>query len=321
MTLSADTDLSFHIMHSCRVVPLGIKFIPADDYTCMDPKPRHTFCAPGHAAAPGVHEGPFPGVDDHIVRPETREEMVRGELILAQPAEPPRADCHARLDYVTATHVRTGYIVSSHLLTRFGLESDFATDVCVRKAGTDPETGNRYLEELAFEIVDEQSLHHITIRAEDIAARGVRRLIVIFVEPGTVTEWSSAEHRFVPLPLDGVLEDPTLAQPIPIRAMLDTGAARQAVAAAVWAQDDNPWILARKQELSQRARPQGREEGRAQGRQDSLLVILEARGLHPSEDQRATIESCSDPERLQRWLRAAVRVGSVAELLESSPGA
>jgi hypothetical protein len=52
-----------------------------------------------------------------------------------------------------------------------------------------------------------------------------------------------------------------------------------------------------------------------------LLVILEARGLHPSDEQRAVIESCADPERLQRWLRAAVRVGSVAERLESSPGA
>jgi hypothetical protein len=275
----------------------------------MDPKPRQTFSAPGHASAsalrfPGVHQRSFPGVDDHIVRPETREEMVRGELILAQPAKPPHADCHTTLDHVTATHVAPGYIVSSDLLTRFGPRSNFATDVCVRKEGTDPETENRYLEELAFEIVNEQSLRHITIRAEDIAARGVRRLIVIFIKRGTVTEWSPAEHRFVPLPLDGVLEDPTLAHPIPIRAMLDAAVARQAVAAAVWAQDD-PWILERKQEL----------------RTESLLLVLEGRGLHPSDEQRAAIESCSDPERLQRWLRAAGRVGSVAELLESSPGA
>jgi hypothetical protein len=275
----------------------------------MDPKLGQTFSAPGHASAsalrfPGVHEGSFPGVDDHIVRPETREEMVRGELILAQPADPPHADCHSTLDRVTATHVAPGYIVSCELLTRFGPRSNFATDVCVRKEGTDPESGHRYLEELAFEIVDEQSLHHITIRAEDMAARGVRRLIVIFIEPGTVTEWSPAEQRFVPLSLDGVLEDPTLAHPIPIRAMLDTAAAKRAVTVAVWAQDD-PWILERKQEL----------------RTESLLLVLEGRGLHPSDEQRAAIESCSDPERLQRWLRAAGRVGSVAELLESSPGA
>jgi hypothetical protein len=275
----------------------------------MDPKPRHAFSAPGPTPVsalrfPGVHEGPFPGVDDHIVRPETREEMVRGELMIAQPAKPPHAESHARLDHVTLAHVAPGYIVSSDLLTRFGPKSNFATDVCVRKEGTDPASGNRYLEELAFEIVNEQSLRHITIRAEDIIGRGVRRLIVIFVKRGTVTEWSPAEQRFVPLPLDGVLEDPTLAQPIPIRAMLDAAAARQAVAAAVWAQDD-PWLLERKQELSQ------------QGQHLALLLMLEGRGLHPNHEQRAIIESCTDPQRLQLWLRMAGRVATVAELLEA----
>jgi hypothetical protein len=291
----------------------------------MDPKPRHAFSAPGHASAsalrfPGVHEGPFPGVDDHIVRPETREEMVRGELMIAQPADPPHADCHARLDQVTLTHVAPGYVVSSELLTRFGPKSNFATDVCVRKEGTDPESGRRYLEELAFEIVNEQSLRHITVRAEDIVGRGVRRLIVIFVKRGTVTEWSRAEHRFVPLPLDGVLDDPTLAQPIPIRAMLDAAAAKRAVTTAVWAQDD-PWLLERKQEIDQkgleRGLERGLEQGLEQGRRVSLLLVLEGRGLPLDDEQRATIESCTDPERLQRWLRAAGRVASVAELLQS----
>jgi hypothetical protein len=191
--------------------------------------------------------------------------------------------------------------------------------VCVRKEGIDPSSGRRYLEELAFEIVNEQSLRHITVRAEDIIGRGVRRLIVIFVKKGTVTEWSPAEHRFVPLPLDGVLEDPTLAQPIPIRAMLDAAAAKRAVAAAVWAQD--PWLLERKQELSQQSLEQGRQQGRQQGLEQgqhvSLLLMLEGRGLRPNAEQRATIESCTDPERLQRWLRAAGCVASIAELLET----
>jgi hypothetical protein len=319
--------LSFRLLHPCRLLAIGIKTISADDYTCMDPKLRQSYSAPGHACAPalrlpGVHERSFPAVDDHIVRPETREEMVRGELILAQ-ADPPHADRHARLDHVTLAHVKAGYIVSSELLTRFGPKSNFATDVCVRKEGTDPSSGRRYLEELAFEIVNEQSLRHITVRAEDIIGRGVRRLIVIFVKKGTVTEWSPSEHRFVPLPLDGMLEDPTLAQPIPIRAMLDAAAAKRAVAAAVWAQD--PWLLERKQELSEqglqqglvRGHQQGLEQGLVRGQRVSLLLVLEGRGLHPNDEQRATIESCTDPDRLQRWLRAAGRVTSVAELLEA----
>src|SRR5690606_3130170 len=143
-----------------------------------------------------------------LVEPESRQEMVRGELISAMPANPAHGDPHARIDYVTTAHAAPGYIVSTDLLTRFGPKSDFATDVCVRKVGIDPETGARYLEELAFEIVNQQSLRHITVRAEDIIGRGVRRLIVIFAKRREVTEWSQAEHRFVPLPLDGMLEDP-----------------------------------------------------------------------------------------------------------------
>ena len=263
-----------------------------------------------------MHQAPFLDPDDHIVRPETREEMVRGKLYIAQPAHPPHADRHARLDQVTATYVKPGYIVSSDLLTRFGPKSNFATDVCVRKDGQDPKTGGRHLEELAFEIVSTQSLRHITIRAEDMTARGVRRLIVVFVKRGEVTEWSPAEHRFVPLPLEGVLEDPTLIQPIPIRAMLDAAAAKRAVVTGVWAQND-PWLQERKRELTELGHELGRQEGRQEGQHASLLLVLEGRGLDPSDEQRAAIESCTDPERLQRWLRATGRVNSVAELLES----
>jgi hypothetical protein len=254
-----------------------------------------------------VDQGPFPGVDDHIVTPETREEIVRGVRMIAQPAKPPHADRHADLDYVTRAHAHPNYIVSSDLLTRFGPKSNFATDVCLRKAGKDPSTGQRYLEELAFEIVNEQSLRHITIRAEDIIGRGVRRLIVIFVKRGTVTEWSQAEHRFVPLDLDGVLEDPALARPIPMRALLDAAAAKQAVAQAVW-DEELPWVAERKRELV--------AVGRQQALSAALLAVLDGRGLRPNKRQRALIESCTDIDRLDRWLHAAGRVDSIAELLD-----
>ena len=55
-------------------------------------------------------------------------------------------------------------------------------DTSVRRAGIDPSTDARYLEELAFEVVSEQSRRDITERAEDLARRGVRRLIAIFVK-------------------------------------------------------------------------------------------------------------------------------------------
>jgi hypothetical protein len=249
-----------------------------------------------------VSPEPSPRVDEHIVAPETREEIVRGERMEALPANPPHAERHTDLDYVTRGHVAPGYVVAADLLTRAGPNSDFATDVCVRKVGIDPETGGRYLEELAFEVVAEQSLRHITVRAEDLATRGVRRIIVVFVKRSEVAEWSQAERRFVPLPLDGMLEDPTLIEPIPIRALLDAASADNAVAAALRAKD-TPWLVQREQDVS------------AHARSEALLLMLRGRGLHPSDAQRRVIKGCTDSEEFERWLFMAGRVNSIDELL------
>ncbi|HSN98504.1 MAG TPA: hypothetical protein VLS89_09400, partial [Candidatus Nanopelagicales bacterium] len=111
--------------------------------------------------------------------------------------------------------------------------SDFATDVSVRKAGIDPSTGARYLEELSFEVVSTQSLRHITVRAEDISGRGVRRFFAIFVKKKQVAEWSAAEGAWKPLASDGSIEDECLVLPMPVQALLDPEQAEIAVARAL----------------------------------------------------------------------------------------
>jgi hypothetical protein len=167
-----------------------------------------------------------PGVDDHLVVPETtRDEIVRGRHVIAMPALPPHADRHCEVDYVIRAHTAEGYITASDLLTRVGPNSNFATDTSIRRAGIDPATGQRYLEELAFEVVSEQSNRDMRERAEDLTARGVRRVIAVFVKRGEVREWSRERNDWITLSLDGVLEDPTLARPVTVRALLDAGAA------------------------------------------------------------------------------------------------
>src|SRR5262249_46513123 len=148
--------------------------------------------APGAAAAlklPGRDAPLFPPVDEHVVQPETREEMVRGERIYAQPALEPHGDQHFGLDYVLRGHVRDGYVGSTDLLTHVLPGSDFASDTCIRRAGKDQATGSRFLEEVAFEIVNEQPLKKVNERAEDWSRRGVRRVLGVFVKKGTVEEW------------------------------------------------------------------------------------------------------------------------------------
>ena len=49
-------------------------------------------------------------------------------------------------------------------------------------------------------------MRDITVRAEDLSNRGVRRLIAIFVKKGEVAEWSAENNGWVSLPLDAHLD-------------------------------------------------------------------------------------------------------------------
>jgi hypothetical protein len=90
--------------------------------------------------------GSFPRVDDHLVEPEvTRDEIIGGRRVVAMPAHPPHADRQSTVDRVVGSCVASGYTAAA---------------VCVRRAGIDPETGARYLEEIA-----EQNVGDVTEKA------------------------------------------------------------------------------------------------------------------------------------------------------------
>ncbi len=131
---------------------------------------------PGGASGGAEH---FPAVDERLARPETREEVIDGRKVYAAPSEGPHADGHCRLDYVVTAHVAEGFVAASDLLTRTDQRADFATDCSVRRIGEDPHTGGRFLEELCFEVVNEQSMRGMPRRARRLLRRGVRRVFAI----------------------------------------------------------------------------------------------------------------------------------------------
>jgi len=213
----------------------------------MDPKPpRGSFLlAPppyGGSAAlsfPPAEQRPRwePPVDEHLVTPEvTRDEIIRGRKVIAQPALEPHAEAHTDLAFVVRAHVRPGYIAAVDLLTRVTESSDFATDACIRKAGNDPSTGRRWLEELAFEIATTQKNRDLREKAEDLRTRGVRRVFAIFPKKRAVGEWSSATGDFVLLPADAMISDPTLVRPMSVRALLEAAEAGNEVVRGLEAQ-------------------------------------------------------------------------------------
>jgi hypothetical protein len=271
----------------------------------------YSFKSPGRGGgSPGLRlpgRGPFPRVDDHLVEPEvTRDEVIGGRRVVAVPALPPHADRQSIIDRVIGSCVAPGYTAAAELLTRVDEDSDFGTDVCVRKDGVDPATGARYLEEMAFEVVSEQGPGIVTEKAERMHRRGVRRIFAIFLKRPRICEWSGEDGSWQTLDPDSEIEDPCLVTSLPVKALLDAAVASVAVVKGLAAQG-NPEI--------QRREEAARSEGRAEGIAESVLRILETRGIAVSEAQRQEILSCRDLARLDGWLVRAASASSVGEVV------
>lgn len=250
--------------------------------------------------------GPFPRIDDHLVVPElTRDEIIGGRRIKASPAHPPHALQQTRLDYVIEAHVAPGYRAATDLLTRHDEESDFASDTCVLRQGTDPETGTRYLEEIAFEVISEQNEAIVTEKALRMHRRGVRRIFAIRVKSQQVCEWSSETRSWRVLEPDARIEDPCLVTPVSVTALLEAAAADRAVVEALAAKG-SPAL--RERETTAEAR------GRAAGMAEAIASFLEARGVSLTEAQRQEILRCRDLDQLDRWLQRAALASSADEV-------
>ncbi|WP_437913919.1 hypothetical protein WME73_47375 [Sorangium sp. So ce302] len=290
----------------------------------MDPKPTGAalLLAPAARGGAAVRLPPaepqrahFPAVDEHLVAPEvTRDELIRGRKVVATPALEPHAEQQVRLDFLIAPHLRPGYIGAADLITRVAEGSDFATDLSIRRAGTDPATGRRYLEELSFEIVNEQSMRDAREKAEDLVARGVRRVFVIFVKRDEIAEWSAAEGRFVPLAPDATIEDPCLIRPVPVRALLDGAAAEREVVRAL-ERKGNPEIEAIKARERKAALDEGRRAGLDEGQRAVLLRQLRARFGEVPEARWEQVLAASG-ERLAVWAERILTAGTLDELFE-----
>jgi hypothetical protein len=313
----------------------------------MDEGRSHTFyLAPGYAGSsrmklPGNTQAggqAWPPIDEHLVEPEVgRQEIVDGQLIEASPALAPHGDEHARLDLVIGAHVRPGWRASSDLLTRVDQTNNFATDTCVRREGVDPATGARYLEELAFEVKSTQSLGHLKRRARAMLRRGVRRFFVVCVKEldgppngssvssaassdvkiGPVLEWIPEASTWPDgdwrmLGNQDVIDDPSLARPLEVTALLDAVSAEIAVGRALIAKE-NPAIVA----YGDSRYHTGKTEGVIEGKRDALRTVLAMRDLALSAEHLGRIDACSDPDLLDRWLRVALAATRAADIFDA----
>ena len=253
----------------------------------------------------GEPESPreVPAVDERLVMPGTRAEILKGALLMPPPADEPHGTSHFDLTYLLAAHVADGYRGAVDMLTRTSRESDFAPDASVFPRERDAETGGRRLEELAFEIVSEQWIGVPSEKARELARRGVRRIFCVVLKNRRVLEWSRATDGWSFLPEDFVIDDPCFATPLPVRALLDGAEVDRAVVAAL----EKRGLLA---ELETRAREEGRARGLAQGleqgRRAAALDLCEALGVELDEARRAAL-AAMDRAALEATIAALKR--------------
>jgi len=61
---------------------------------------------------------------------------------------------------------------------------------------------------------------------------------------------------------------------------------------------------------------EGKAEGLAEGEAEAVLLVLQARGLNITGDERARVTSCTDLAQLKRWVTRAVTVAAAGELFD-----
>jgi hypothetical protein len=251
---------------------------------------------PGSTTPDPISE--LPEVDQRLVAPETRFEVVDGRWVYVAPADEPHGERHSGVDGLLRAHRAAGYSIAVDMLTRTSRRDDIAPDVSLYPTARDPRTGGRQLEELVFQIASTESLTNAGIKAAKLAARGVRRVFALDVERVRVLEWSQELGRWSLLERGSRIEDPALAVPLPIDALLDAALTDDAIARAI-RMKRHPEFLAE----------------RAEGEAAALLIVLVGRGLEPSDEERRRILEERDLGRLERWLAAAGTCADIAGLL------
>ena len=244
----------------------------------------------------------LPPIDEHLVVPESGYEMDDGKLVLVPPAQEPHGDRHSKLAALLEAHAAADFNVAVDMLIRISHDTDRAPDASVYPRARDPQTGRRQLEQLAFEIASTESLGHAGKKAAELAGRGVRRVFAIDIERERAFEWSRELGTWSILDSNSSIADPALAVPLPIRALLQTAKADDAVARALLAKH-NPVLEA------------ALRESRIEGIATTLLAVLDSRGLPLQLHERGQLLRERDPARLARWSARAASCTSAAELL------
>ena len=152
----------------------------------------------------------------------------------------------------------------------------------------------------------------LAVKIAELFAAGTRHVWVVrLTGPRRVEVHTPDAPVRVLSPGDELSAPGVLANPVPVEALYDRGAAHEATLRN---------LLQRQGYASLDAvRAEGREEGKEAALatlRRALLTALEARGLTPSTEEHAWIAACADLERLATWLTRAATAASVGNVVD-----
>ena len=230
---------------------------------------------------------------------------------------------------VEAAGVDTGYAPDGHTLRAPDLAVGNVPDAPGWVAGVPP---------LAVEYADTgQDEADLKIKIGELLGAGTRLVWVVrLVGPRRVEVHAPGRPPEVRTPGDLLVAPGILKNPVPVEALFDPAAAREAALRNLLQRQGYESLEA----VRSSARAEGLAEGVAQGLAEgverglaegmaqgltegalqatraAILQVLDKRGLILDTAHRATIESCTDPHRLALWLDRALDCTDAGTLLE-----
>lgn len=163
----------------------------------------------------------LPAIDENVLGEGCRHEIVDGEVYELSPANEDHGTEHFLLPVVLGTALKPEYKGTVDMLTRPKTASNHAPDVSILRRARDEKTGGRQVEDLIFEVIDTESLAHVTTKTRALIARGVRRAFLIDVKDRSIHEWSRDDDGWRKFADDALITDPCFVVPIPARALVD----------------------------------------------------------------------------------------------------
>lgn len=257
-------------------------------------------------------------VDQRLIVPETRFEVIDGKIEYVSPSDEPHGSRHSKVIGMLEACVAEDYDVACDMLTRTSTLDDMAPDASIFPRERDPITGGRQLEELVFEVLVTERLNEATVKARKLSARGVRRIFAIDVSRQRGFEWSREVDSFQILAPGTQIDDRVLAAPLSLDALVYAVKADDAMAQALLAKG-NPIIETAVSTSRAEGKAEGKAEGVAEGRSrakaEFVILLLRSRGLVITESERDQILSTRAETTLDAWFAQAATCSNVSDLL------